>query len=306
VVASRRRPSCSRCRRTVSARLVCRGERSLPCRASPSAFPTVDWTRHLEQPAPTTRSFAAFDDDPRDRPWTAQGGADPRTPTRRRGPPGRPGTAKGHPGCLRARPPPKPGRRCWPSLRVAPVSQCCHELPVLGRFPTARLAPAAASTSGRSNDLHQKGEPAMSSDNEQSFAAPTSSPETRMSTASSLPSPRRHVHRRVDRGRLSGPRRDRKDRRDLRDGVPRHASRALPDVFDRRIVVVQLALQGTHLGPLGLPRGTIPPTGKKMNAPCWTVFSWKTARSKRSMLSRRFGSPDPARRHRNLDAVLGH
>jgi len=38
------------------------------------------------------------------------------------------------------------------------------------------------------------------------------------------------------------------------------------------IVVVQLALQGTHLGPLALPRGTILPTGKKMNAPCADVF----------------------------------
>ena len=38
------------------------------------------------------------------------------------------------------------------------------------------------------------------------------------------------------------------------------------------IVVVQLALQGTHLGPLSLPRGTIPPTGKKMDAPCCDVF----------------------------------
>ena len=38
------------------------------------------------------------------------------------------------------------------------------------------------------------------------------------------------------------------------------------------IVVVQLALQGTHLGPLSLPEGTIPPTGKRMDAPCCDVF----------------------------------
>jgi predicted ester cyclase len=37
-------------------------------------------------------------------------------------------------------------------------------------------------------------------------------------------------------------------------------------------VVVELALQGTHKGPLELPIGIIPPTGKKMNAPCCDVF----------------------------------
>ena len=38
------------------------------------------------------------------------------------------------------------------------------------------------------------------------------------------------------------------------------------------IVVVQLALQGTHRGPLKLPGGTIPPTGKRMDGPCCDVF----------------------------------
>ena len=37
-------------------------------------------------------------------------------------------------------------------------------------------------------------------------------------------------------------------------------------------VVVELALQGTHKGPLHLPIGVIPSTGKKMNAPCCDVF----------------------------------
>ena len=40
-------------------------------------------------------------------------------------------------------------------------------------------------------------------------------------------------------------------------------------------VVVELALQGTHKGPLELPIGIIPPTGKKMNAPCCDVFQLK-------------------------------
>ena len=38
------------------------------------------------------------------------------------------------------------------------------------------------------------------------------------------------------------------------------------------IIVVQLALQGTHDGPLVLPTGTIPPTGSRMDAPCCDVF----------------------------------
>jgi ketosteroid isomerase-like protein len=37
-------------------------------------------------------------------------------------------------------------------------------------------------------------------------------------------------------------------------------------------VVVELALQGTHKGPLALPSGTFAPTGKRMNAPCCDVF----------------------------------
>ena len=39
-----------------------------------------------------------------------------------------------------------------------------------------------------------------------------------------------------------------------------------------RMIVVELALQGTHNGPLELPIGIIPPTGRKMNAPCCDVF----------------------------------
>ena len=44
------------------------------------------------------------------------------------------------------------------------------------------------------------------------------------------------------------------------------------------IVVVELALQGTHKGPLQLPLGTIPPTGKRMNAPCCDVFRLKNGK----------------------------
>src|ERR1700690_2454738 len=34
------------------------------------------------------------------------------------------------------------------------------------------------------------------------------------------------------------------------------------------VVIVELALQGTHKGPLMTPMGVIPPTGKRMDAPC--------------------------------------
>jgi ketosteroid isomerase-like protein len=73
------------------------------------------------------------------------------------------------------------------------------------------------------------------------------------------------------------------------------------------IVVVQLALQGTHLGPLSLPRGTIPPTGKKMDAPCCDVFEVIDGKIKRfdcypsgSVVLTQLGVIG------NLDAVLEH
>lgn len=47
------------------------------------------------------------------------------------------------------------------------------------------------------------------------------------------------------------------------------------------IVVVQLVLQGTHLGPLHLPAGTLPPTGKRMDAPCCDVFELTGGKIKR-------------------------
>jgi ketosteroid isomerase-like protein len=46
-------------------------------------------------------------------------------------------------------------------------------------------------------------------------------------------------------------------------------------------VIVQLRLQGTHTGPLELPVGVIPPTGKRMDAPCCDVFELVDGRIKR-------------------------
>ncbi|OFJ54919.1 nuclear transport factor 2 family protein [Mycolicibacterium grossiae] len=50
---------------------------------------------------------------------------------------------------------------------------------------------------------------------------------------------------------------------------------------DGDVVIVQLALQGTHDGPLTLPFGTLPPTGKKMDAPCCDVFEMQDGKIKR-------------------------
>ena len=65
--------------------------------------------------------------------------------------------------------------------------------------------------------------------------------------------------------------------------------RAFPDMrrelhhvyVSGNIVVVQLALQGTHLGPLKMPAGTLPPTGKRMDAPCCDVFELEFGQIKR-------------------------
>jgi ketosteroid isomerase-like protein len=47
------------------------------------------------------------------------------------------------------------------------------------------------------------------------------------------------------------------------------------------IVVVQLALQGTHTGQLTTPMGVLPPTGNKMDAPCCDVFEIVDGKIKR-------------------------
>jgi ketosteroid isomerase-like protein len=66
-------------------------------------------------------------------------------------------------------------------------------------------------------------------------------------------------------------------------------ARAFPDMHRElyqmyvtgNIVVVQLALQGTHLGPLRLPAWTLRPTGKRMDAPCCDVFELSDGKIKR-------------------------
>ncbi|HEX3814984.1 MAG TPA: nuclear transport factor 2 family protein [Mycobacteriales bacterium] len=46
-------------------------------------------------------------------------------------------------------------------------------------------------------------------------------------------------------------------------------------------VIVRLALQGTHSGPLATPFGTIPPTGKAMDAPCADFFELENGKIKK-------------------------
>jgi ketosteroid isomerase-like protein len=55
--------------------------------------------------------------------------------------------------------------------------------------------------------------------------------------------------------------------------------RELYDVYvSGDVVIVELALQGTHDGPLWLPQGILPPTGNRMDAPCCDVFRLKDGR----------------------------
>jgi predicted ester cyclase len=55
---------------------------------------------------------------------------------------------------------------------------------------------------------------------------------------------------------------------------------AFPDIhrevfsmyFAGSVVVVELAIRGTHTGELALPSGTLSPTGKTIDVPCCDVF----------------------------------
>jgi ketosteroid isomerase-like protein len=66
-------------------------------------------------------------------------------------------------------------------------------------------------------------------------------------------------------------------------------ARAFPDMHRElyqiyvsgNIAVVQLALQGTHLGPLNMPGGVLLPTGNRMDAPCCDVFELAGGKIKR-------------------------
>ena len=50
---------------------------------------------------------------------------------------------------------------------------------------------------------------------------------------------------------------------------------------DGDVVVVQLALQGTHDGPLSAAGGVLEPTGRRMDAPCCDVFELENGKIKR-------------------------
>lgn len=57
--------------------------------------------------------------------------------------------------------------------------------------------------------------------------------------------------------------------------------RALDQVYVADdVVVVELSLNGTHQGPLALPAGTIPATGKAIHTPCCDVFHLENGKVK--------------------------
>lgn len=71
-------------------------------------------------------------------------------------------------------------------------------------------------------------------------------------------------------------------RRDLAKTVEVYA-KAFPDMHRELFrfyevgdtIVVELALRGTHKGPLELPSGTVEATGKRIDAPCCDVFQMR-------------------------------
>ncbi len=66
-------------------------------------------------------------------------------------------------------------------------------------------------------------------------------------------------------------------------------ARAFPDMHRElyqvytsgNMVIVQLALQGTHNGPLSTAGGTLEATGNRMDAPCCDVFELEDGKIKR-------------------------
>jgi ketosteroid isomerase-like protein len=66
-------------------------------------------------------------------------------------------------------------------------------------------------------------------------------------------------------------------------------ARAFPDMHRElhsfytagNIVIVQLALQGTHPAPLEMPFGRLRATGKRMDAPCCDIFELQHGKIKR-------------------------
>lgn len=60
-------------------------------------------------------------------------------------------------------------------------------------------------------------------------------------------------------------------------------AKAFPDIHRElfqiypmeEVVVVELAIQGTHRGALVTPAGTVPPTGRTIDVPCCDVFHMK-------------------------------
>jgi len=82
--------------------------------------------------------------------------------------------------------------------------------------------------------------------------------------------------------------------------------RALYHIYaDDNVVVVQLALQGTHDGPLQLPFGVLRATGKQMDGPVLRCVRNRRRQDQAlRLLPRRFGHLRSTRVLTNLEAAL--
>ncbi|WP_246622201.1 ester cyclase [Rhizobium laguerreae] len=68
------------------------------------------------------------------------------------------------------------------------------------------------------------------------------------------------------------------------------------------IVVVELAIQGTHKGDLAVTSGTLAPTGKTIDVPCCDVFHLENGKVKiLPLLQSRLGNAATARRRPRLN-----
>jgi ketosteroid isomerase-like protein len=93
----------------------------------------------------------------------------------------------------------------------------------------------------------------------------------------------------------------------LRRGVFQHAPRAISHLCRWQCRCGATGPAGTHDGPLQLPFGELPATGKRMDAPCCDVFELEDGKIKRfdcypegSIIFAQLGVLN------NLDAALSH
>jgi predicted ester cyclase len=89
-------------------------------------------------------------------------------------------------------------------------------------------------------------------------------------------------------------------------------SKAFPDmhrelyevIVQGDVVIVELSLNGTHKGPLELPNGIVPPSGKRMKAPCCDVFRLKNVKFSRFTVIPSYPSWLPALSYDRMASLL--